>query len=83
MARQAQSNLDIYGLQPNVYAQVAELMRPLLQQARTKYGNWAQQNLPQLPGQQPIMMGQWEYSRPNDWELINRLDPRGLNYRGY
>lgn len=83
MTRQAQSSLDVNGAQPNAYVQFARLIQPLLQQARAGYNNWAQQNLPQLPGQQPIMMGQWEYSRPNDWELINRLDPRGLNYRGY
>lgn len=70
MGRGYYSSLDVYGAQPNVYQQLAQLqaMQKLAQlgnQGRERLGNaWdrlAERYLPQAPGMQPQLFQSLEY----------------------
>ena len=70
MGRGYYSSLDMYGVQPNVYQQLAQLrvMQKLAQlgkqgkeQLSNTWGNLSERYLPQAPGMQPEMFQSLEY----------------------
>ena len=70
MGRGYYSSLDMYGVQPNVYQQLAQLqvMQKLAQLGRqgkeqlsNAWGNFSERYLPQAPGMQPELFQSLEY----------------------
>ena len=70
MGRGYYSSLDMYGVQPNVYQQLAQLqvMQKLAQlgkrgkeQLGNAWGNLSERYLPQAPGMQPELFQALEY----------------------